>query len=151
MRFRQHRIPGREPWRSATASLLDEHGLTVRKWRSSTTGCAYHHTPEIEGPEPRGRVSFSVLAHEVGHKALHHGRSKPRWQEEVEAWDYALAQFERFRLGDPGASVMRRASAGIAHSFGMAIRRGADPDRIARTAPRWWEVVAGPAREDIAA
>lgn len=113
----------------------------MRRWRSSTSGCAYIATPEIEGPEPRGRVSFAVLAHEVGHKALVHGRSKPRWQEEVEAWDYALAQFERLGLGEPGAGVERRARRGIAHSFGMAIRRGADPRRIAATAPQWWAVV----------
>jgi hypothetical protein len=142
VRRRNHRIPGREPWRSATAALVDEHGLTVRRWRSSTTGCAYIDIPEIEGPEPRGRVSFAVLAHEVGHKALAHGRSKPRWQEEVEAWDYALAQFERFDLGPPGAGVERRARRGIAHSFGMALRRGADPQRIAATAPGWWRAVS---------
>jgi hypothetical protein len=141
VRIRTHRVPGREPWRSATALLLDEHGLRVRRWRGSTTGCAYHAVPEIEGPEPRGRVSFAVLAHEVGHKALHHGRSKPRWLEEVEAWDFALGQFERLRLGDPGAGVRRRAQRGVAHSFGMAIRRGADPDRIAAAAPDWWRTV----------
>lgn len=146
MRVRQHRIEGREPWRSATAHLLDRHGLRVRRWRSSTTGCAYHHTPEIEGPVPRGRVSFAVLAHEVGHKALHHGRSKPRWLEEVEAWEFALLQFERLNLGDPGVGVRRRAERGIAHSFGMAVRRGADPDRIAATAPGWWRIVASEPR-----
>lgn len=138
MRARGHAIPGREPWRSAAATLLDEHGLSVRRWRSSTTGCAYRDLPQIEGPEPRGRVSFAVIAHEVGHKALHGARSKPRWLEEVEAWEFALGQFERLRLGEPGAGVMRRARRGIAHSFGMAIRRGADPDRIAATAPAWW-------------
>ena len=145
MRVRRHRVPGREPWRSATAGLLDQYGLEVRRWRSSTTGCAYHHTPEIEGPEPRGRVSFAVLAHEVGHKALSHGRSKPRWLEEVEAWDFALHQFDRLGLGDPGAGVRRRARRGIAHSFGMAIRRGADPERIAAAAPGWWRVLVGEA------
>ncbi len=140
MRARLHRVPGREPWRSAAAAIIDEHGLTVRRWRSSTTGCAYLDRPEIEGPEPRGGVSFAVIAHEVGHKALGHRNSKPRWLEEVEAWEFALAQFERFpALGEPGAGVKRRAVRGVAHSFGMALRRGADPDRIAATAPIWWE------------
>jgi hypothetical protein len=151
LRTRGHRVPGREPWRSATAAILDEHGLSVRRWRGSTTGCAYIDTPEIEGPEPRGRVSFAVLAHEVGHKALHHGRSKPRWLEEVEAWEYALAQFERFDLGEPGVGVMRRAERGIRHSFGMALRRGADPDRIATEAPWWWRRCMGGMPEELAA
>ena len=151
MRVRRHRVPGREPWRSATAAILDEHGLSVRRWRSSTTGCAYIELPEIEGPEPRGRVSFAVLAHEVGHKALGHGHSKPRWQEEVEAWEYAIAQFERFGLGEPGVGVMRRADRGIRHSFGMALRRGADPQRIATTAPWWWRRCMDEMREDLAA
>lgn len=144
-------MPGREPWRSATAALLDEHGLSVRKWRSSTTGCAYRDYPLIEGPEPRGRVSFAVLAHEVGHKALHGRGSKPRWLEEVEAWEFALAQFQRFRLGDPGVGVRRRAERGIAHSFEMALRRGADPARIAATEPAWWEVCMGAAPGRLAA
>ncbi len=122
----------------------------MRRWRKSTSGCAYRDLPLIEGPEPRGAVSFAVLAHEVGHKALHAKGSKPRWHEEVEAWEFALGQFGRFGLGSPSAGVLRRARRGVAHSFNMALRRGADPARIAATAPRWWEAVAG-SRRDLAA
>jgi hypothetical protein len=34
----------------------------------------------------------------VGHQLLHRFNSKARWLEELEAWEYALDQFDRFGL-----------------------------------------------------
>ena len=89
------------PYREAGDVLLRESGCTVRKWRTSNTGRAGTSSRDwwIEAPEPRGPISFGVFAHEIGHQMLHrqNGRT-PRWLEEVEAWEYALAQFERFGL-----------------------------------------------------
>lgn len=129
-------VEGREPWVSAARSLLSEHELVVRKWRSNSSGRAYWIGREIEAPRPTGYKSFAVLAHEVAHKVLEHGGSGPRWKQEVEAWDWALEQFTA--LGLPGRrKVTRWITPRVAYAFGKAVRRGADPLTIKRTYPTW--------------
>lgn len=88
------------PYQEAAEVLLKESGCTVRKWRQNTTGTAYTKSPDwgIEVPRPRGPISFATFAHEVGHQMLHRFNSTPRWLEELEAWEYALEQFDRFWL-----------------------------------------------------
>lgn len=103
-------LAGRFPWEPAARTLIGESGCTVHRWRSSNTGIAYTRSDDwgIEVPQPRGPVSFGVLAHEVAHQ-LHHryGKgSRPRWLEELEAEEWALQQFAR--LGLPEAEVYQR-------------------------------------------
>lgn len=88
------------PYEDAAAVLLKETGCTVRKWRKNTTGTAFTKSPDwgIEAPRPRGPISFATFAHEVGHQVKHRFNSLPRWLEELEAWEYALEQFDRFGL-----------------------------------------------------
>lgn len=88
------------PYEAAAEVLLKESGCSVRKWRQNTTGTAYTKSPDwgIEAPRPRGPISFATFAHEVGHQMLHRFNSSPRWLEEIEAWEYALGQFDRFDL-----------------------------------------------------
>lgn len=91
----------REQFEAAAARLLAESGCTVRRWRTGNTGAAWTRDADwgIEVPEPRGPISFGTFAHEVGHQMLHRGNgSTARWLEEIEAWEYALAQFDRFEL-----------------------------------------------------
>jgi hypothetical protein len=124
----------------AARALLAEHDVTVVGWRSSTTGHARTDgSRTIVAPLPRGPVSFQVLAHEVGHIVLHtkNGRT-PRWVEEVEATEFALAQMERFGFA-VSESLYAKAARHLAYSFAKAVRRGADPDAIAARFPIWWE------------
>jgi hypothetical protein len=88
------------PYQAAADVLLAETGCTVRKWRQNMAGRAFTRADDwgIEVPEPRGAISFGVFAHEVGHQLLHRHNSAPRWLEELQAWEYALAQFDRFEL-----------------------------------------------------
>lgn len=112
------------PYREAGDALLRESGCTVRKWRKSNSGRAGTRSRDwwIEAPEPRGPISFGVFAHEIGHQMLHRNKSRPRWLEEVEAWEYALAQFERFELA--GVEKSRADAAGhLAYAAHKANRR----------------------------
>src|SRR5262245_38881114 len=89
------------PFKAAEAVLVRESGVTIRlPYRKATTGRAYTSSKDwgIATPDPRGPVSFVTFAHEVGHQLLHRTGKRPRWQEEGEAWDYALKQFNRFAL-----------------------------------------------------
>jgi hypothetical protein len=122
-------IPGREPYVSATRELLRESGCTVLKWRTNNTGIAWTRSPDwwIEAPEPRGPASYVVVAHEVAHQMLHRDRSGlPRWRQEVEAWEWALATFDRFGL--PGEDVARASGEkSVRYAYRKALLRGADP------------------------
>lgn len=124
-------VRGREPFLSAANVLLAESGCTIRKWRTGLTGVAYTHDDDwgIETPEPRGPGSFAVLAHEVGHQLMHRFNSDPRWLEEIEAWEFAIAQFERFEL--PGLErVYPDAKRSIEYALSKAERRSTRPTEL---------------------
>jgi hypothetical protein len=118
-------------YEDAARVLLRESGCTVRKWRTTATGTAYVEADDwgIETPHPRGPISFGVLAHEVGHQVLHRHNSLPRWLEEIEAWEYALAQFERFGLD---GEIAARLKAG--RCLGYAIEKAARRHPTEKTA-----------------
>lgn len=133
---------GREPYLTAAATILRESGCEVRKWRTRATGLADVQSPEwyIEVPEPRGPVSYATLAHEVAHQLLHRSRNRPRWQEELEAWLWSLATFERFEL--PGIEQARADAARcLAGAAGKALRRTRNrqalANRIVAAYPDW--------------
>ncbi len=88
-----------------TRCMLQEHGVRVRKWRTSSSGVAWQVTYRdgtvsrlIESPRPRGPVSAAIFLHEIGHHAIGFNRYKPRCLEEYHAWMYALKQMERWGL-----------------------------------------------------
>lgn len=137
-------MPGREPYRSAAETLLRESGCTIRKWRKRPrSGSAYTRADDwgIEVPEPRGAISFGTFAHEIGHQLLHRDKHRPRWLEEVEAWEYALAQFERFAL--PGVEKVRDDAAKcLVYTAAKANRRASAQTAraILERFPEWvWE------------
>lgn len=123
---------GREPYLSAAVALIAESGCTVRKWRRGTSGVAYTASEDwgIEVPEPRGPVSFATFAHEVGHQLLHRRNGDAsRWLEECEAWEFALAQFDRFEL--PGKiKAQNDAATSLARAAAKAIRRSNRRDML---------------------
>lgn len=124
----------------AAQALLDETGVSVKKYRTSSSGRAFFVGNQIECPKPRGPISFAILAHEVAHKLEFRRRGykkTPRWESETRAWEYALGQLERFDL--PGHDrVFRFALPRVQRSFYRAVRRGADPDLIEETFPVWF-------------
>jgi len=130
----------------AGKKLLRRHDVTVRKWRTGTTGVAYEGGT-IETPEPRGPVSFGTLAHEVGHVVLHwrSGRGRtPRWVEEVEAWEFALNAVEEYGLNGY-ERVEADAIRSLVYAFAKAIRRGVLAATIRDRFPTWWKLAV---RED---
>lgn len=132
-------------YEAAARVLLTESGCNVRRWRTVNTGTAYTSADDwgIETPRPRGQASFAVLAHEVGHQLLHRHNSKQRWLEEVEAWEYALEQFGRFKL--PGRErAQATAERCLMYAVGKALRRHCSDATYAamqaRLVPRWPKV-----------
>jgi hypothetical protein len=136
-----------EAYERAAAALLASSGCTVRRYRTKTTGTAYTTSDDwgIEVPRPRGPVSFAVFAHEVAHQLLHRSNSKPRWLEEIEAWEFALDCFPRFELS--GVERARRdAARSLRYAFLKAGRR-AKPETVATMVerfPRWVWNEGGP-------
>jgi hypothetical protein len=104
-------VKQRDRFKYAADVLVRESGVTIRKHRKSNTGVAYTHEDDwgIEAPEPVGPVSFATFAHEIGHQLMHRGRARIAWLNEIEAWEFALAQFDRFDL--PGVERARKSAA----------------------------------------
>lgn len=113
-----------------TRDLLAEHGVRVRKWRSSMSGVAWEVTYQdgavsrlIEAPRPRGPMSAAIFLHEIGHHAIGFHRYKPRCLEEFHAWDWALREMERRGLNVTD-SVRRRMHESLHYAVLKAARRG---------------------------
>ncbi len=110
--------------------MKDEHGIRVRRWRSSTTGCAWqvHYRDGttarlIEAPYPKGPVSCAVFLHEIGHHAIGFTRYKPRCLEEYMAWKWALDTMAQWGLNIT-PSVERRVQRSLKYAVIKAQRRG---------------------------
>jgi len=106
------------------------YGVRIRKWRSSTTGCAWevHYRDGsvvrlIESPYPTGPMSCAVFLHEVGHHAIGFGRYRPRCLEEYMAWQWALGAM-RDRGFNVTASVEKRFHDSMRYALAKARRRG---------------------------
>jgi hypothetical protein len=106
------------------------YGLRVRKWRSSTTGCAWevHYTNGavsrlIESPRPRGPMSCAVFLHEVGHHAIGLGRYRPRCLEEYYAWKWSLDTMREHGF-NVTAAVEKRMAESLQYAVAKARRRG---------------------------
>ncbi len=109
---------------------LAAHDIRVRRWRSSTTGCAWEtRSPDgrvqrwIEAPLPRGPVSAAVFLHEVGHHAIGFHRYSPRCLEEHRAWVWALQAMERYEL-NVTEQVRKRMRDSLRYAVAKARRRG---------------------------
>jgi hypothetical protein len=132
-------VTGREPWRSAAQTLLDEAGAwwqPFKSYRGRADWATDGVTKLIGCPEPRGRASFALFAHEVGHLVLHlrEGRRGPHWLEEVEVWEFALDAFTRFEL--PGRDKEHEAIVRhVAWVVNMALWEGVEPRRHQARAP----------------
>ena len=131
-------------WQQAVDQLVKESGVTVRQWRNHDSGAAYCEDDDwgVEIPIPKGPVTFCTAAHEIGHQLMHRKERRavkePRWVEEVEAWEYALVQLERFEL--PGYDrAMRSVVKSIDYAFGKARRRGVPLEVIEEKFPEWIE------------
>ena len=140
------------PYQTAGDTLLRESGCVVRAWRTNNTGMAYSDADDwgIIVPRPRGPISFGVFAHEVGHQMLHRKNGAvPRWLEEIEAEEWALAQFERFGL-DGADQARRKAADHLLWAATKTVKRGS-PATLARLfdrLPDWVWDYAGEAARD---
>ncbi len=126
--------PGPSPMRQRYDALVVEmkktYGIRVRKWRSSSTGCAwivrYDDGDErrlIEAPYPKGPMSCAIFLHEVGHHAIGFGTHRPRCLEEYHAWQWAL-QTMRAKGLNVTAAVEKRMAESLRYAVQKAKRRG---------------------------
>lgn len=122
--------PARDRYETMERTMLAEHRIRVRKWRTSSSGVAWevHYRDGtvsrlIESPRPRGPISAAIFLHEVGHHAIGFHTYRPRCLEEYHAWRYALEQMERWQLNVTQRVLDRRHDA-LHYAIAKARRRG---------------------------
>jgi hypothetical protein len=110
--------------------MKTRHGVRVRKWRRSMSGCAwrvsYHDGRTInwiEAPVPRTALSLSIFLHEVGHHAIGFAKFKKRCEEEYHVWQWALEQMRSLGVA-PDKKVKQRFELSMQYAVGKALRRG---------------------------
>lgn len=113
-----------------TRQMLAEHGIRVRRWRTSMSGIAWQLryadgsvSRLIESPRPRGPMSAAIFLHEVGHHVIGFDRYKPRCLEECHAWMWSLGAMNRLGLNVTDA-VKRRVHESLWYAVDKAARRG---------------------------
>ncbi len=111
-------------------TMLDRHGVRVRRWRSSMSGVAWQVEDRdgarvrlIEAPRPKGPMSAAVFLHEIGHHAIGLGAFKPRCLEEYHAWAFALREMESHGIAVT-ERVRQRVGKSLRYAVGKAQRRG---------------------------
>lgn len=125
------RRPMQERYDALVLDMKREHGVRIRKWRSSMTGVAWQlldqRTGEvtrlIESPRPKGPMSCAIFLHEIGHHAIGFGRYRPRCLEEYHAWRWSLETMRQRNL-NVTAAVEKRMAASLAYAIDKAERRG---------------------------
>ncbi|MEC9374015.1 MAG: hypothetical protein VYC34_09230 [Planctomycetota bacterium] len=129
-RRRPRENPAHRRYDEMARAVLAEHGIRVRKWRTSMSGVAwevYYHDGKtvrlIESPRPRGPVSAAIFLHEVGHHAIGFYRYKPRCIEEMQAWRWSLAEMQRRNINIT-PRVRRRVVESLEYALHKANRRG---------------------------
>ncbi len=117
-------------YETMTRDVLKEHGVRVRKWRSSMSGVAWQVKYSdgsiarlIEAPRPKGPMSAAVFLHEIGHHAIGFNRYSPRCLEEYHAWAWSLREMERRGLTVTDR-VRQRMADSLAYAVAKAQRRG---------------------------
>ncbi len=106
------------------------YGIRVRKWRSSSSGCAWeiHYSNGstarlLESPYPKGPMSCAIFLHEVGHHAIGFKTYKPRCLEEYYAWKWSLDAM-RERGFNVTEAVEKRMAESLHYAVAKARRRG---------------------------
>jgi hypothetical protein len=124
------RVSMEERYERLTRVYLQEHGIRVRKWRSTMSGIATEVKYKdgriaryIECPRPRGPMSVAIFLHEVGHHAIGFNTYRPRCLEEFHAWRFAIEHMERNGLNITD-SVRRRMHNSLRYAVQKAERRG---------------------------
>jgi hypothetical protein len=99
---------------AATARFLDiaaaikaEAGVVEHVVRRSLSGRAWVKSRKIAAPEGKTRRQLYVLAHECGHVALGHTRSKAVHVKELEAERWAHAALRRHGVKVPRKETVR--------------------------------------------
>lgn len=122
--------PARAAYELLVRDMLAEHGVRVRRWRTSMSGVAWTVAYRdgtvvrlIESPRPRGPMSAAIFLHEIGHHAIGIGAYKPRCLEEYHAWRFAIREMESRGL-NVTEGVRRRMRRSLEYAVRKAERRG---------------------------
>ena len=107
-----------------------KYGIRVRKWRNSSSGCAWEVHDRaggaarwIESPRPKGPMSCAIFLHEVGHHAIGFRRYRPRCLEEYHAWRWSLDTMREYGFNVTPA-VQKRMAESLRYAVHKAVRRG---------------------------
>jgi hypothetical protein len=106
------------------------YDVRVRRWRRSMTGCAWQVTYDdgsvinwIEAPRPKTPISLAVFLHEVGHHVIGFDRYRLRCEEELYAWEWAIAEMRSLGVG-PDEKVDQRVELSMRYAVSKAQKRG---------------------------
>jgi hypothetical protein len=134
-RTKPQAVNGRKPtmqerYDALVIEMKRTYGVRVRKWRSSSSGCAWQvkyadgsEAKLIESPYPRGPMSCAIFLHEIGHHAIGFGTYRPRCLEEYHAWKWSLDEMRRRGL-NVTPSVEKRMNESLRYAVQKALRRG---------------------------
>ena len=138
-------LPATKRYEVMYKSMLKEHGVRVRKWRSSSSGVAWQlkwhdgtTSRLIESPKPKGPMSAAIFLHEIGHHAIGFDTYKPRCLEEYHAWMFSLVEMESWGIQITQA-VRDRVHDSLYYAVAKAKRRGLrslPPELVVYARPR---------------
>ena len=107
---------------------IARHWFKVHKIKKITYvkglyGKAWCKEKRLRIPPPTTRKRMYIIAHELGHIALHAKTSKRSFIKEFEAEQYAHALMRRFKIRIPRA-MTKRAKGYVQYRINLSVKRG---------------------------
>ena len=122
----------------AVAEKYTPEGVTV-EYRMSLSGRAFTREGRMSVPRPVTRRALYIYLHECAHFALHSGRRKHRYIEEMEAERWTAAMMRREKIPVPQKSV-EEGKCYVRRKVMQALKRGLKcPDAGVMKWCGWWK------------
>ena len=121
--LQEKKIEAKQILKSIARQWFKIHKVKKITYGKSLSGKAWCKEKRLRIPPPTTRKRMYVIAHELGHLALHTKTSKRQFIQEFEAEQYAHTLMRRFNIKVPRA-MTKRAKDYVQYRINLSVKRG---------------------------
>ena len=121
--MQEKKLEAKRILRSIARHWFKIHKVKKITYTKGLYGRAYVKKRKVHIPPPTTRKRMYIIAHELGHLALHAKTSKRQFIKEFEAEQYAHTLMRRFKVRIPRA-MTKRAKNYVQYRIKLSVKRG---------------------------
>jgi hypothetical protein len=112
-----------EEFETIANEWFKKHHVKKIKYVNGLYGRAFCELDEIVIPKPTTAMRMYIIAHELGHLALHYKCKKRQFIKEYEAEIYAYNLMKKYKIDIPRKSILR-AKKYVIYRIRLSLKRG---------------------------